>query len=327
MLNNDDLKTVYNKIKEADNILLTTHERPDGDAYASVCAMIEIIEALGKNATAYIKDGLGTEFEFLPHIEKIIVSKAELSLEDYDLVVILDSGSLARTNLEAEIKSLKKNIFIIDIDHHPYVDIKSQIEIRNTEAVSTTEIIYDFIKANKIKITKNIANCILTGLLHDTDNFFHQTVTEKPINIASEMLIFGAQFPKITTLKWRNKSLDSMRLWGMALTNLRINKKYNIAYSFLTLDDVAEFDINDDIFNSITNYISNLEGVNVIMFLREEIDKATGQIKIKGSLRSTNPQIDVSELAQKLGGGGHPMASGFSLEGKLEKNESGWTVK
>ncbi|MFA4833772.1 MAG: bifunctional oligoribonuclease/PAP phosphatase NrnA [Patescibacteria group bacterium] len=314
---------VYQKIKEAENILLVTHERADGDAVSSLCSMIELCKGLGKKYTAFCPGEPINQYSFLPHTEKIIFDKLafssgnpQLDFGDFTLIIALDCGSLERTGLGKEIEGRGFNQFFIELDHHLKNGNRSDLEIRKPEAVATTEILYYFFKANKIKINKNIADCVLTGILTDTGNFLYSATSQKSINIASEMLLCGARFPRIVKNTLYNKSLPAMKVWGLALNNLKINKKYNFAFSVLTLAEIEKFspDDNEDVFDSISGFLSNLYGVKGVLFLREEKGG-----KLKGSLRSAHPKVDVSTLANKLGGGGHTKASGFVLEGKIEK--------
>ncbi len=315
----------FKKIQKANNVLIINHQRPDGDAFASACAMIDYMESIEKKYLSFCADEPSECHQHLPHIEKINSNINNLNLFKYDLIIVLDSGNLDRTGLADEITTLqqeKQDSFIIEFDHHPKQDDYSNIEIRNTNAASTTEVLYYFFKINKIRFTKNIANCILSGIIDDTDSFLHPNTTEKTINIASEMLIWGAQLPRITKNKWFNKSLDSMKLWGIALSNLQINKKYNLAFSILKKEHTENITDEDDIYTSIANYFSSLYGVNGILFLREEGDNI-----IKASLRSAHPTCDISKIAKLFpGGGGHAKSSGFVIDGKFEKQGNKWVV-
>ncbi|MFW5888266.1 MAG: DHH family phosphoesterase [Patescibacteria group bacterium] len=327
-------RLAYNKIKEADNILLLTHQRPDGDALSSMCAFTLLLDRLHKNYAAFCYDRPSAAFHFLPNIEKITTVPPEFGKEsgkkqsgkyfsDFDLIIILDCGSIHRTGLGEEIIRHKdQDQFLLEFDHHPKVEDEGDLEIRKPEAASTTEVLYYFFQKNNITIDKDIANCILTGILTDTANFLHPTTTKNSMNIASKMLLSGAYFPKITKSTWQNKTISSMKLWGIALDNLKINKRYNIAFTVLTLDDIEKYKENGEAFDSIAGFLSNIGGeLKAVLFLREE-EKG----KIKGSLRAIDPTMDVSKLANYFGGGGHAKASGFMIEGSIEKTEKGWKI-
>lgn len=311
---------IYNKIKEAENILLLTHEKPDVDAVASVCAFIEFLESLEKKYFAYCYDAPPQQYAFLSHTEKITSDKNKLDFSEFDLIIIFDCGSIKRTKLEDEILKKNKNQFLIEIDHHIKIEDCADLELRDSSAASTTLLVYEFFKANKIRINKNIANCVLAGILTDSGNFIYQTTNEQTVKISGEMLKAGANLPRIMDNTLRNKNLPALKIWGEAMARIQINKKYNIAFTILTAEDAKDLDEED--LEGIPNFLGNLNNVKAIMVIREQSDNT-----IKGSFRSAHPDADVSKLAQALGGGGHIKASGFNIPGKLFKTRNGrWEI-
>jgi phosphoesterase RecJ-like protein len=320
MPDNNYIKVLH-KINGSKKILLVTHDRPDGDALSSTCAFIELLTGLNKKFFAYCYNSPPHQFNFLPHIEKVNSDKNKLNFPAYDLIIVLDCGSLKRTGLTEEIKNKNLSQFIVEFDHHPKTDNYADIEIRNPSASSTAEILYNFFKTSNIKINKNLATCLLTGILTDTGNFLYPVTTDQTVKIASEMLLYGARFPLILENTWRNKSLPAMKLWGQAINHLQINNKYNFAYSVLTHRDLSRNGITDEELEGVAGFLSNLYGVKALLLLREEEDG-----KIKGSLRASHSKIDISLLAQIFGGGGHAKASAFVADGKIEKTNNGWRI-
>lgn len=312
---------IYAKIRAAEKILFVTHEKPDGDALGSICAMMELAENLGKSYSAYCADAPAPHFRFLPHVEKILSDKNAFNFADYDLIIALDCGDRKRTKLTDEIATRKKSQFVISIDHHPKVDDFADLEIKNPLAASTSELVYELFKANKIKINKNAANSILTGISADTANFIFPATTDRTVKISSELLSRGANLPQIIEQTWRNKSLSALKIWGQAMSNLEINKKYNLAFTVLAQNDIVSAGISEDELEGIANFLSSLHDAPAVLLLREQTNGT-----IKGSLRATQADTDVSQLARALGGGGHTKAAGFMIEGKLEKTEKGWTI-
>lgn len=304
-------RIAYKKIKKANKVFLVTHERPDGDAVSSVCAMIDFLEDLEVEYYAYCVSEIPASFNFLPHVEKIKNTKPN-NFSEFDIFITLDCGSFSRTTLIEELSAREKRQKIIEFDHHPRIDTYSDIEIREIKAASTTQVIYDFFKKNKIKINKAKATCILTGISTDTGNFLYPSTSEKTIKISSEMMIRGAHLPNILDSTWRNKSLSGMKLWGVAINNLEINKKYNIAITIITQEDIKNTGANDDDIEGISGFLSNLDEVEALMMLIELDDNI-----IKGSLRTSRDNVDVSRLASILGGGGHSKAAGFKVKGRF----------
>lgn len=327
----------FQHIISARRLLIVGHIHPDGDALSSVCALLELAHNHQVSATAfcsYKKER--TSFDYLPHIHQIKSSKDDIgNLYQYDVIVAVDCGSLSRTDLGVEILALKEQDprpYFIEFDHHPRLDEYADLEIRLPEKAATTEVIHDFLVANQVRINREMADCILTGLLSDTGNFLYSKTSEANLTIASQMIAYGARLSKIIESLTRNQNLLTMKLWGITLENLRINSSYNLAYSVLTKDELdgllelgtdEEIDrfLSQDVYGEIAGFLSNLAEVDAIMLLREDREGY-----IKGSLRTAKDGVDVSVLAQKLGGGGHAKASGFSVAGRLIKDGDSWRV-
>lgn len=310
----------YERIAAAKKILVVTHDKPDGDALSSVGAIVEILEKLGKEYFIFCNSLAPSQLYFLPHAEKLRNDKTLFDFSDFDTIIALDCGSLGRTNLSAEISNRRPGQFVIEFDHHLKVDDYADIELRDPEAAAAVEIVYDFIRANDIEITKNIATSILTGIVTDTGHFLFPATSEKTMRISSEMLAKGATYPKISQQTWRNKSLGAMKLWGRAIESMVINCKYRIAFTIVTQQDLEDSGVDDEELDGIINFLSNATGVKAVMLLKEDNGK------IKGSLRSIDPKVNVAKLANHLCGGGHAKASGFRFNGRLEFIDNRWKI-
>lgn len=328
------LQLAYTKIKAAKRVLIVSHSSPDADALASLGAMIETAQLLGLEIYAYVDKKPAGAYDFIPN-ENLILGEEPEDLRVFDVILILDCGSISRTGLEARLRtlitaaregSLTKRPYIMEFDHHQPQESYADLEIRLTDKASTTEIIYQFLKVNNLEITKSLANCILIGLMTDTGHFLHANSSREAIAIASEMLLRGASFPKIIKRTIYNKNFASLKIWGRALENMQFNSETGLASSALMARELAELlipekaEIDADLFGDIVSFISTLSGVRVALFLREESGR------VKGSLRTNDEEVDVAKIAQNWGGGGHKKAAGFSLVGRLVKTETGWKV-
>lgn len=328
------LQLAYQKILQAKKILLVGHLSPDADALASIGAMIEVIKETKAEIYAYTANKQVGVYDFIAN-EELVSSVEPSDLRNFDLILIFDCGSIARTGLETRIRNLitaagqgmiKARPYIIEFDHHEPQEAYADLEIRDPHKASTTEIVYHFLKANGLVITKEMANCILIGLMTDTGHFLHANSSQEALAIAAEMLMRGAALPKIINKTVRNQSFSSLKVWGRALKNMKYNSETGFVVSALTEEELAELLTPEellspgDLFGGIVSFLSCLSGVRVALFLREE----NGQVK--GSLRTNLDDVDVAQLAGQWGGGGHKKAAGFSLKGKLQATETGWKV-
>jgi bifunctional oligoribonuclease and PAP phosphatase NrnA len=336
----EKFKIAKERIISSKRVLVIGHLRPDGDAISACSAMLEILKGFNKKAWGFCSGHLPEFFDFLPNFYQISSSISQLKkqakinesddnfLNFFDLIFVVDCGSLARTNLSKEIKKIKinKKSFIIEFDHHPAVDNYADLEIRQPLSASTTELIYDFYSFLNWPLNKKIATCLLTGLITDTANFFYPNVSAKSLKIASKLLLAGANLSEINKQIAVYKNIAAFKLWGLAMDRLQIHPIYSFASSVLTLKDLRA--INSDpeeiseILGAIAGFLSNLANVKATLLLYQTADNM-----IKGNLRSSDPNIDVAKLAKLFYGGGHPQAAGFSLAANLVKTDFGWQVK
>ncbi len=314
--------TIIDRLATARNILLITHINPDGDALGSLCFMSEWMAALGKTYTAYCAGPVPESLAFLPGYFSIITDTSKLSWKDFDLILSLDCGSVARTNVATEIAARSKDQVFMEIDHHPSVEKVSDVALRNPGAASTTEILYELSLTAGLALTPIMAKCLLTGLLTDTGNFTFLATSDKTMAAASALLLRGANLFKIIDRTSRTKTLPDLKLWGKALARLQLNARFNLAYTVLTEEDFKEYAAAESAAEGLAEFISSLPEVTAIMVLRDD-----GRGMIRGNLRTIKSTIDVGALARQLGGGGHRMASGFAVPGRLHKTESGWQVE
>jgi len=328
----EKLQSAYQKIKEADKVLIVGHILPDADALASVSAMMRVSETLGSSVYAYTKEKISGAYRFIPHEERIL-DEHPISLSSFSVILTLDCGSIERTGLEKEIKELLlkpegERPCVIEFDHHPSPPTPSyaDIEVRLPEKASTTEIIYHFLKANHLEITKELADCILIGLMTDTGNFFHANSSKEALAISSEMLLLGASMPRIINHTVYNKNFTSLKVWGRVLENMVFNADTGLVVSALTQKEIDELLSEEqngqaDLFGDIVSFLNSLSGVSVALLLREKDGD------VKGSLRTNSDTINVAKIAQGYGGGGHKKAAGFRVKGRLERTRTGWNIK
>ncbi|MEI7498030.1 MAG: DHH family phosphoesterase [Candidatus Falkowbacteria bacterium] len=327
IISSSDFKLAEKKIIAAQNILLVTHNQPDGDGLSCLCAMNDWLMFLHKKITLYCHNKPSANFTFLPGVEKITFfdEKIGVPFADtfylFDLILIFDCGSLSRTTLDQQLLSRKPNQFVIDFDHHPQLDQYADLTLRDASAAATTEIVYDFFITNGVELTKTRSICLMTGLVTDTANFFYPTASEKTVAIASDLISHGASLPSIHDRTFRNKTISGLKLWGLVMSRLTVNPAYNIAVSVLLEDEVKSLAVEQEELEGISGFLSNLKNVDAILLLRED-----GLGNIRGSLRTSRAHVDVSRLARALGGGGHAKASGFTLPGKIELINDTWRI-
>jgi phosphoesterase RecJ-like protein len=303
---------VFQKILQAENILLICHKRPDGDALGAMCALGCYLDSINKKHMLFNIDKIAESFNYLPCAEKFVHDPAKIEGINFDLILILDSSSLDITGVEDYLQKVKESSFLINIDHHLTNNDFGHLNLVVEDTSSASEIIYNLFKHNKIYIDKSIANSLLTGIISDSGGFSNAATTISSIDAASHLLIRGGRLPKVVKQNYQNQSLTSLKLWGKVLARLEQNKKYGIAYTYITHKDLIEHKVGEEAVEGISNFLNNLKGSKAMIFLKE---KKPGEINV--SMRTTNDLIDLAKLAKIVGGGGHRKAAGFSVKGRL----------
>ena len=313
-----EFHTLQYVIKESDRILLFAHLRPDADTVGSVFALQEYIQSLGKKADVACFDPLPEYFN--ETITGNFAFPADLDLTSYKLIIACDAVERGFEKIKSR---LSGNQVVAIIDHHPNIALKGDINISDAGYSSVCEIIYDFFSWAHIAISKKMAICLLLGILGDTGLFQHSNTTSKIIGIASELMKKGAPLPKIVNLVFANKNICTLKLWGKAFERAKINPANGMIASFLSKKDIEECSAGTEDVAQVSNILNTVPGTKFSLILSERNDGI-----IKGSLRSEEGRgVDVSQIAAHFGGGGHRLASGFEVKGKIVETKDGWEIK
>lgn len=319
----------FNKLKrliaEAGRILLSSHQKPDGDAIGSMLALAYYFEDIKKEYLCFAPEKLIDRYYFLPGVEKI--SNHLDNPAEYDLIILVDAGDIKRTSIFPYLQKInKKEIKIVNLDHHLTClnnwQEKVALNIINLDVSSVSEIIHQFFDYLKIKINKEKATNLLTGILTDTSCFSNLGTTISSFSAAAELLNKGANLKKICDNTLKNNNVISLRLWGRALARLEKNEKTGVVTSIITRKDIEECEAEEESTEGISNFLNFLSEAKFTLLFKEEKDGI-----IKGSLRTTRDDVDVSKIAAFFGGGGHKKAAGFSVKGKLVKTPAGWKIE
>lgn len=310
------------QLRRSQRILLIAHQRPDGDTLGSLTAVGTVLKNWGKEVVAYCADAPGSPYQFLPMIEKMTTNQEEvLARAPYDAVVICDASDLSYTKADTLVAQLAPRPVLINIDHHRTNTFYGDINIVVESAASTTQVVTMLMDAEGIAITSDIATSLLTGLVTDTGVFTNPATTSEALETAAMLVRAGARYRAIIKQLVLNRGLSTLHLWAAAFDRLSIMEPWELAVTGITLEDQRRHKADDESTEGIANFLNSLAGVKAVMVLRE---LPFG--KVKGSLRTTRNDVDVSLLAKRLGGGGHKKAAGFMVEGRVKQEQGRWRI-
>lgn len=312
-----EFNTLRYVIKKSSKLLLFAHSRPDADTVSSVLALKEHFTDKGKIVDiacfdpypAYLKVISDSEFEY----------PDRLDISTYDTIIACDSVERGFHKITGKIS--EKQVVVL-IDHHPDITLKGDVTIIDPAYSSVSEIIHDYLEFAKVNINKEIATFLLLGILADTGNFQHSNTTSRVMEIASNLMRRGANITKIVNAVFANKKISTLKLWGRAFDKAIIDGRNGMIFTVLTKKDLSECEASTDDIAQVASILNTVPGTKFSLILSERDDGI-----VKGSLRSEEyKNTDVSKIATRFGGGGHKLASGFEIKGKIVETEKGWEI-
>jgi phosphoesterase RecJ-like protein len=296
------LNEVLRQIEQRSRFLLTSHARPDGDAIGSALACGQILRLLGKQAEVVLHDPVPRIYQLLPFADRIV--QADRVNGRYEAAILLECDSIQRTRLEG-----LENQFLISIDHHASGRPFAHVNWIDPHATATAELVYQLAKAAGVPISREIATCLYTALLTDTGSFMFKGTNEQTFALARELVLAGADPAQCAQNVYFAHSTAKMRLLGAALSNL--HREGPLAWIWVTRDQMERSQAKEEDCEGIVNYALSIQDVEVAAFFREMAD---GRYRV--SLRSKG-KLNVADIAERFGGGGHECASGCSVDGPL----------
>ncbi|MDX9893659.1 MAG: bifunctional oligoribonuclease/PAP phosphatase NrnA [Patescibacteria group bacterium] len=308
-------------INQADNILLVAHQQPDADAIGSLVAFGHWLDFLGKPYRRFCVTEAPRNLDWLTVFHPI-TSQIEVLNNDYDLVVVLDCGDLDYAGIRIWLDGRQAKPIIINIDHHATNQLFGDINLLDSKAVSTTQILYQLFDNLNFKIVPPTASAILAGIIYDTYNFTNPNTNYESLNVAAGLLLAGASLPQVSDSILKNKTIEILKIWGRILARLRFNPIYGVAATVITERDFEGIANRSEVTEGIANFLNNITGINAALILEQQPGGT-----IKGSWRTNSDLIDVAKLAKILGGGGHRKAAGFKLNGCLKIDNGVWNIE
>ena len=293
------MSELFNNIGNSSN-LITGHINPDGDALGSALAFKLILDSKGISSDVCF-DVKGNIPSNLNHLPINLISNN--AMNKYENVYVFDCGNSERLGSLEEI-ALKSDQVIV-IDHHIEPSF-GDIQVIDSTAASTTQVLYREIISADIEIDKNIANCLMTGLITDTGRFQYSNTDYEVFQIASKLMLSGAELTSISDNIYGSIPMNAIKLQSEVSNRIKLFDDEELVVSYVLHEDYKKFNIESSEIDFLIDSIRLVKESNVALLLKEQDDKS-----FKGSLRSRT-KLDVQKIASLFGGGGHKAASGFS---------------
>ncbi|MGA1875622.1 MAG: DHH family phosphoesterase [bacterium] len=299
----DIAKEIMECIMKAHSFLITSHEAGDGDSVGSQLALALILRRMEKDVLVLNKDPVPKIYDFLPGVEEI-QTQTKRDLEEFEVIFILDCGSMERTAI-----SIPKRGMIINIDHHLNNTQFGRLNWVRPDMSSTAEIIYTLGQTLSIPMDRSIGDNLYTGMLTDTGSFRYSNTSSQCLQAASRLIEAGVSPSYIARQVYERKSLSQLLLLGAALSTMKLTDDQKIAHMYLNREMLETCGATLADTEEMVNYPMSITSVEVALFFKE-ISKNFFKI----SLRSKG-RVNVAAVAEAFDGGGHYNAAGAKVKG------------
>jgi phosphoesterase RecJ-like protein len=308
------IEQVAAALSTRERFLLTAHEGPDGDALGSLLGMHHLLTQLGKDSVMFMaakEFPLPIEYRFLPLEEVFHEPPADMADRT---VIFLDCGNIDR--MPVEFLSAGDN-FRINVDHHHDNTLFGDLNLVDTTASCTAEIVYELAILLDVEITPEIASALYVGLITDTGKFMYENTNARTHRIAAELIDAGVQVDETYRRLYEHVPIEKLRLVSRALEGIRRYCDDRLVVAYITGADYEASGAGEEMTEGIIDHLRSVEGTKVAALIRDQGDR--GRAARKVSLRSSGGEIDVSAIAREHGGGGHKRAAGFSTDLELDE--------
>jgi phosphoesterase RecJ-like protein len=317
----EPLRNIYPQLSVEKKIVVTMHQKPDGDAMGSTLGLYHFLIQFGHQVTVISPTNWASFLSWMPGCDKVMdyersSEKSNDIINNADWIFCLDFNTLSRTKRMEEVLTMAKGKRIL-IDHHqqPQVEVFAYGE-SDVKKSSTAEMVYDFIAASGFsnKINKDVAECIYTGVMTDTGSFRFPSTSANVHSLVAVLKEKGLEHNKVHEAVYDNFSESRLRFIGNVLLNrMEVFYEYNTALIAVPQADLVKYDIKTGDTEGLVNYPLGIEGIKLATIIIDRGEERKCSFRSKGD-------FDVNTFARKyFNGGGHFNAAGGQSKEPLEK--------
>lgn len=289
-----------------------SHLRPDGDAIGSTLALGLALRGLGKEVVMWNADSVPSRFAFLEGAESMQPVPGVFPC-GVEVLICVDAGDWKRLgDLPAEV--LKSAPFIVNIDHHSTNTCYGRLNIVQGGAAATGCVLLEVLDALGATITPAIANALYAAISTDTGSFQFSCTTPKVMRDVARLMECGVDVGDINRRLYQEQPLAGFIMQKEVLNHMVVECGGMLSHYSMPAGTKANLEVGPDDTKDLVDIIRPLQGVKLAIIFEDLED---GRIRM--SLRSKDPRVNVAELASPFGGGGHAMAAGIRMRGSLEE--------
>jgi len=317
-----EVQQVYALLKQAKKIIITTHQKPDGDAMGAALGLYHFLHKLGHEVKVISPTNWASFLNWMPGCDLVLdyeakKEEAEKIICAANILFCLDFNIMHRTKRMEQILTEIKCTKVL-IDHHQQPQEEAfDYGVSDVSKSSTCEMVYDFIAESPFKnlLDKDIATCLFAGIVTDTGSFRFSSATANVHRVVAELKEFGIDHTAIFENIYDNFSESRLRFIGNALLNrLEVLYEYNTALMAISKRDLVKYEIKTGDTEGLVNYLLTIEGIKLGALLIDRVEERKWSFRSKGN-------FDVNVFARNhFEGGGHNNAAGGRSSESLEQN-------
>lgn len=302
------------------NIIITMHQKPDGDAMGSTLGLYHFLIQFGHAVTVISPTNWASFLNWMPGAKLVLdyerdTDKSNTLLDGADWIFCLDFNILSRAKrMEEKLISAKGEKILIDHHQQPQADAFTY-GISDTAKSSTAEMVYDFIKASGHAEKLNIqsAECLYAGVMTDTGSFRFPSTTPSVHRMIADLMEHGLKHSNVHEALFDNFTENKFRFTGNVLLNrMEIFYEYNTALIAVPQADLIKYDIKTGDTEGLVNYPLSIQGIKLAAIIIDRGDERKCSFRSKGG-------FDVNTFARTyFEGGGHFNAAGGQSKDNLE---------
>ncbi len=311
------IKNIFPLLKQPKNVLITMHQKPDGDAMGSALGLYHFLNQLGHNVTVVSPTNWASFLNWMPDCKKVLdydtqAGKADAAIEAADLIFCLDFNILSRTKRMEEKLILARGEKIL-IDHHREPQTETfTYGMSNTDKSSTAEMVYDLIidSGNADKLNSDIGACLYAGVMTDTGSFRFPSTSANVHKMVADLKERGLEHTHVHEELFDNFLESRFRFIGHVLLNrMEMFYEYNTALILIPQNDLIKFNVKTGDTEGLVNYPLSIKGIKLAAVIIDRGEERKSSFRSKGG-------FDVNTFARKyFNGGGHfNAAGGFNKE-------------
>lgn len=291
------------RLRAASRVVVSSHEKPDGDAIGSGMALTLALRALGKDARMVMCEAPPAYLAPFPAVDGLWVAR-EVT-ERFDAAAIMECSDLSRTGVAGLDRSP-----VLNVDHHPGNTHYGAVNWIDESAAACGELVYALIRALDAPFTPDIATHVYLAILTDTGSFHFSHLSPRTFDIAARCVEAGADPEAIARTHYDSNRMARVRLFGSVLSGIAVDPSGRAAVLTITPEMAAAADGTYDDTEGLINFPLSVKQVQAVAFFKQDASPDRWRV----SLRSKGP-VDIGAIAAARGGGGHRNAAACRLVG------------